>query len=136
MDFKTRFLAFTAIACATSTAHAQVPTEVCQAFDSYISTAEELGGILKGVNDTKSADAAVAPMKKAMLRLYHSHRELQKIQKLSPEQGEWIRQHYELKMRQHWGVVYEQIFRLNKHSNYESPEFSKLFHTMCMMLDQ
>lgn len=91
---------------------------------------------MKGVQDKESADEAVAPMKKAMLRVYHSHNELKKIQRLTPEQNELVRRQYEQKMRQQWGVVYEEIFRINKNNCYQSPEFFKLFHTMCMMLNQ
>lgn len=124
------------LACVVSTAQAQLPDTVSKEFESYISSAEELAPVLKSVQDAKSADAAVEPMRKAMISVYNAHNGLKNIPNLTAEQTLVVREQYEQRMRQQWGLVYEQIFRLNKTNCYDSPTFSKLFHIMCMMLDQ
>lgn len=129
-------LGITIMACAAATAQAQLPDNVCQAFEAYIASAEQLAPVLKGVTDKESADASTEPMKKAMTSVYHAHNGMRSIQSLTPAQTELVRQQYEQRMREQWGNVYEQIFRLNKTNCYQSPSFSKLFHVMCMMLNQ
>lgn len=136
MHYRTFILASVGMACFAPLAQAQLPEKITTAFDSYIAAAEEIAPILEKVQDKASADSASAPMKKAMLSLYHAHNNMQAIEQLSPAQNEQIRKQYEQPMREKWGKVYEQIFRISKAKCYQSPSFSKHFHVMCMMMNQ
>lgn len=119
-----------------SAAETALPPHVTQGFEAYIAYPDSLLPVLESVQDTASAEAAVPSLRQQLEKLYDVRSGLQGINSLSAEQQMSIRQHYEKRMRQRWGAVYEQIFRLQNVKCYRSQNFSRMFRLLCMMLQK
>lgn len=113
-----------------------LPGRLEQAFESYISYPSTLVPVLESVQDQASADAAAPRLRREIERLYDLRSGLQGITSLTPDQQVVIKTRYERSMREQWGKVYEQIFRLQKARCYQSRDFSQLFRLLCMMLQK
>lgn len=115
---------------------ASLPPRVVQGFEAYIAYPDSLLPVLESVQDTASAEAAVPQLRRQLEKLYDVRSGLQGISTLSAEQQKSIKRRYETRMRQRWGAVYEQIFRLQNAECYRSRNFSQMFRLLCMMLQK
>ena len=115
---------------------AAIPTNIDNAFASYTKLPEQLLPVLQNVKDKESADKSADALNAVLPQLYDLRTELTKITTLSPEVSAEIVRKYSHAVRQNWGKVYEEIFRLQKQRCYNSLSFFKQFQVLCMMLDQ
>lgn len=71
-----------------------------------------------------------------MAAIYDARNELQDIKQLSEADAAEVKERFEKPMREEWGKLYREIFRLQQAKCYESEEFFKLFNYMCLMLEK
>lgn len=123
------------IACvAMSQTQAEISPAHETAMNEYISLADSLLPVLASVKDTETADAA-APALSAMLPTMIEVRE--KINKLPPLQDadkSELERRYAMKMRNQWGEVFREIFRLQSAQCFNSASFRDAFTSACIVL--
>ncbi len=68
--------------------------------------------------------------------LFLLKKEFAKLDSLSAESKEAIGQKYELPMRQSWGDVYAEIYRLQKAQCFASITFAQQLQAYCTLLNQ
>ena len=85
---------------------------------------------------TDSADAAAPKLKEALATVYDARDALKGIKQLSEADAAEVKERYEKPMREEWGKLYREIFRLQQVKCYNSEEFFKLFSYMCLMLEK
>lgn len=129
-------LLFGAVPPSDAAPAAAIPAEVKAAFDSYCALPAELLPVLESVQDKASADAAAPKLHAALDKIYVTRDAMQKVSTLTPAQSAHVQKQYAAKMRQDWGRVYEQIFRLRKAQCYGSIAFVNEFGYMNLMLAQ
>ncbi len=129
-------LFFGAVPLSVSAAEPALPAEVKEAFDAYTTLPAELLPILESVQDKASADAAAPRLHAALDKIYVTRDAMQKVNTLTPEQSALVQKQYASTMRQGWGRVYEQLFRLRKAQCYGSIAFVNEFGYMNLMLAQ
>lgn len=113
-----------------------LPSHITHLFDSYVKLPESLVPVLRSVNDKSGATAAAPELRAELEKLYAIRESLKKVSSLTPQQNELVRNRYEQVMREQWGKVYTEVFRLQREKCYGSAEFTRLFRIMCMMLDK
>lgn len=113
-----------------------LPQTVTELFEAYIALPDTLVPVLKSAKDKQSAAAAAPGLLEELKKLYGVREALQKVSSLSPRQSELVREKYEKPMRERWGAVYAEMFRLQKNRCYGSEEFSKMYKIMCLMLNK
>lgn len=124
-----------AVLCAPAAAQEQaLPPHITAIFDAYTALPDVLLPPLQAAKDKASADAAAPQLKAAMEKLYDARTQMQMLTSLSPEEKAAVEKRYGLKMRQQWGKVYEEMFRIQKAKCFGSPEFGKLYSIMGLML--
>ena len=84
--------------------------------------------------DKATAESAAVQLYDLLPEVYDLRTELQKIERLTPEEEAELQRKYGKKMQTEWGKAYEQIFRLEKENCYHSTAFFKQFRALCMML--
>ncbi len=109
---------------------------VAQAFERYMAVPTAMLPVLQKVKDKATADAAVPELQKAMAAIYDARNALQDIKQLSEADTAEVKERFEKPMREEWGKLYREIFRLQQAKCYESEEFFKLFNYMCLMLEK
>lgn len=109
---------------------------VAQAFERYMAIPAAMLPVLQKVKDKGTADAAAPELQKAMATVYDARNALQGIKALSEADAAEVKERYEKPMREEWGKLYREIFRLQQAKCYESEEFFKLFNYMCLMLEK
>ena len=92
--------------------------------------------ILESVTDRESADAAAPRLNAVLPRVYDARTELTAISSLPPQVRREVLQKYEQSMRENWGKLYEQLFRLQQARCYNSLAFFRQFHALCAMLNK
>ncbi len=113
-----------------------LPEHIATAFEKYTAAPGSLVPILKGVTDKASADAAAPRLREALVSVYEARSALHDIKRLTKEQSQIVQERYALKMRQEWGLLYEQIARLRKARCYQSREFAQSYQIMCMLIER
>ncbi len=113
-----------------------VPPAVDEAFSAYAALPAKLVPILSEVRDTASADAAAPKLYEALPAVYDARKALRSIPKLSEEETQIIQRKYETTLRQEWGKLFEQIYRLQRIRCYQSIPLFKQFQTLCLMLEK
>lgn len=103
-------------------------------FARYTALPDKLVPILNSVQDNASASAAAQTLKECLPELYESCKEIKAIPQLSPDEQRQIRQKYEQGMRQQWGKVYQEIFRIRRQQGYHSESFLEVFQMMTILL--
>lgn len=123
--------------CALPALHAStLPPEWEQAMVSYCELPAKLVPVLEQVTDTRTADEA-APKLHALLKdVYGVCTALQGIKSLSEAQAAEVRSRFEKQMREEWGKVFSQIYRLQQAQCFQSSRFNQQFQLLGMMLDQ
>lgn len=129
-------LFFGAVPMCVAAAEPTLPPEVKEAFDSYCALPAELLPILESVQDKASADAAAPKLHAALDKIYITRDAMQKVSELTPAQSAFVQKQYAPAMRQQWGRVYEQIFRLRRAQCFGSIAFVNEFGYMNLMLAQ
>ena len=109
---------------------------VQQAFERYMAVPAAVLPVLQGVKDKATADAAAPKLKEAMATVYDAREALKDIKQLSDADAAEVKARYEKPMREEWGKLYREIFRLQQVKCYNSEEFFKLFSYMCLMLEK
>lgn len=107
-----------------------------KAFEQYIAVPAALLPVLRQAQDTASADAAAPALQKAMAAVYDARDAMAGIKELSPADTAEAKSRYEKRMREEWGKLYKEIFRLQQSKCYSSVEFFKYFQYMCLMLEK
>lgn len=125
-----------AVPLSVAAAEPELPSEVKEAFDAYAALPAELLPILESVQDKASADAAAPKLHAALDKIYVTREAMQKVSALTPQQSALVQQRYAQKMRQDWGRVYAEIFRLRKAQCFGSIAFVNEFGYMNLMLAQ
>lgn len=113
-----------------------LPSHITDLFDSYVKLPDTLVPVLRSTNDKASATAAAPKLRAELEKLYAIRESLKKVSSLTPQQNELVRNRYEQAMRERWGKVYDEMFRLQREKCYGSAEFTRLYRIMCMMLDK
>lgn len=124
-----------AVLCLPAAAQGQtLPPHITTVFDTYTALPDVLLPPLQAAKDKASADAAAPQLKAALEKLYDARAKMQGVNALTPEQKAEVEKRYGLKMRQQWGKVYEEMFRIQKEKCFGSAEFSRLYSIMGLML--
>ena len=130
------FVSSLLLSAAPVSAQEALPTHITNLFDAYVKLPDTLVPVLRNVNDKASATAEAPKLRAELEKLYQIRESLKKVSSLTPQQNELVRNRYEQTMREQWGKVYSEMFRLQREKCYGSPEFSRLYRIMCMMLDK
>lgn len=109
---------------------------VQQAFERYLAIPPAVLPVLQGVKDKATADAAAPKLKEALATVYDARDALKDIKQLSEADAAEVKERYEKPMREEWGKLYQEIYRLQQVKCYNSEEFFKLFSYMCLMLEK
>ncbi len=117
-------------------AQESLPAHIRELFESYIALPNTLVPVLQSATDKQSADNTAPLLRDELKKLYGIRESLQKVPVLTPQQSEQVRKRYEREMREQWGKVYAEMFRLQQNRCYGSAEFAKVYKTMCLMLNK
>ncbi len=130
------FVSSVLLSAAPLAAQDSLPSHITNLFDSYVKLPDSLVPVLRSVNDKDGATAAAPKLRAELEKLYAIRESLRKVSSLTPQQNELVRNRYERAMREQWGKVYTEMFRLQREKCYGSAEFTRLYRIMCMMLDK
>lgn len=130
------FVSSVLLSAAPLSAQDSLPSHITNLFDSYVKLPDSLVPVLRSVNDKDGATAAAPKLRAELEKLYAIRESLRKVSSLTPRQNELVRNRYEQAMREQWGKVYTEMFRLQREKCYGSAEFTRLYRIMCMMLDK
>lgn len=130
------FVSSALLSAAPIVAQEALPSHITGLFDSYVKLPDTLVPVLRSAHDKASATAAAPKLRAELEKLYDVRESLKKVSSLTPQQNELVRNRYEQAMREQWGKVYSEIFRLRREKCYDSAEFTRLYRLMCMMLDK
>lgn len=130
------FVSSVLLSAAPLAAQESLPSHITNLFDSYVKLPDSLVPVLRSVNDKEGATAAAPKLRAELEKLYAIRESLRKVSSLTPRQNELVRNRYEQAMREQWGKVYTEMFRLQREKCYGSAEFTRLYRIMCMMLDK
>lgn len=130
------FVSSVLLSAAPLSAQDSLPSHITNLFDSYVKLPDSLVPVLRSVNDKDGATAAAPRLRAELEKLYAIRESLRKVSSLTPRQNELVRNRYEQAMREQWGKVYTEMFRLQREKCYGSAEFTRLYRIMCMMLDK
>jgi len=130
------FVSSVLLSAAPLSAQDSLPSHITNLFDSYVKLPDSLVPVLRSVNDKDGATAAAPKLRAELEKLYAIRESLRKVSSLTPQQNELVRNRYEQAMREQWGKVYTEMFRLQREKCYGSAEFTRLYRIMCMMLDK
>lgn len=130
------FVSSVLLSAAPLAAQEALPSHITNLFDSYVKLPDSLVPVLRSVNDKDGATAAAPKLRAELEKLYAIRESLRKVSSLTPRQNELVRNRYEQAMREQWGKVYTEMFRLQREKCYGSAEFTRLYRIMCMMLDK
>lgn len=135
-SFSRIFVSSVLLSAAPLAAQEALPSHITNLFDSYVKLPDSLVPVLRSVNDKDGATAAAPKLRAELEKLYDIRESLRKVSSLTPRQNELVRNRYEQAMREQWGKVYTEMFRLQREKCYGSAEFTRLYRIMCMMLDK
>lgn len=135
-SFSRIFVSSVLLSAAPLAAQESLPSHITNLFDSYVKLPDSLVPVLRSVNDKEGATAAAPKLRAELEKLYAIRESLRKVSSLTPWQNELVRNRYEQAMREQWGKVYTEMFRLQREKCYGSAEFTRLYRIMCMMLDK
>ncbi len=135
-SFDRIFVSSVLLSAAPLAAQESLPSHITNLFDSYVKLPDSLVPVLRSVNDMDGATAAAPKLRAELEKLYAIRESLRKVSSLTPQQNELVRNRYERAMREQWGKVYTEMFRLQREKCYGSAEFTRLYRIMCMMLDK
>ena len=113
-----------------------LPPAVEQAFERYMAIPAALLPVLEKVKDKASADAAAPQLQEALAAVYDARDALKDIKELSEADAAEVKARYEKRMREEWGRLYREIFRLQNNRCYDSEQFFKYFSYMTLMLEK
>ena len=130
------FVSSVLLSAAPLSAQDSLPSHITNLFDSYVKLPDSLVPVLRSVNDKDGATAAAPKLRAELEKLYAIRESLRRVSSLTPQQNELVRNRYERAMREQWGKVYTEMFRLQREKCYGSAEFTRLYRIMCMMLDK
>ncbi len=130
-------LVLSVLPCAPVLAQSEaIPPEIDNNFQQYCTLGRDLLPILKCVSDKETADAAAPLLEKQQAPLYILKKRFDLHKSLPDGVKEAIAKKYELTMRQVWGDVYAEIYRLQKAQCFASIKFAKELQTYCTLLNQ
>ena len=130
------FAAAALLSVSPSWAQEALPRHVTELFEAYVALPNTLVPVLKSAQDKQTATAAAPKLQAELKKLYGIRDSLQKVSSLSPRQNELVRGKYEKDMRERWGAVYAEMFRLQQNRCYDSAEFARMYKIMCLMLNK
>lgn len=104
-------------------------------FSRYIQLGKDLTEVLDKVKDKKSAAENTAALQEILPRVGEIRREIGSIDKLRPEDAKEVSAKYERSMRETWGNVFANIYRLQRERCYEEIPFFRAFSILCSLLD-
>ncbi len=113
-----------------------ISPQVDTAFSRYAALPSTLLPILTEAQNRETADAAAPALKAALPEVYEARSALHAISSIGKEEVQQVQQKYETQLRQEWGKLFEQIYRLQKNHCYGSLPFFKQFQTLCLMLEK
>ncbi len=114
----------------------EISPEVDAAFARYAALPSKLLPVLAQAKSQESADAAAPALYELLAEVYDARSALRRIPSLSAEETQQVQQKYERQLRQDWGKLFEEIYRLQRTRCYESLPFFKQFQTLCLMLEK
>ncbi len=126
---------FVVVLFAWTSAALGVDRPVDQIFVRYVKLGEELAPVLASAKDAAGAEKAAPALQALLPRVMDSGRELKSISALSQEDSQHIRAKFERPMREAWGKVYDEIYRLQKSRCYECVSFFRSFSILCSLLE-
>ena len=121
-------------AVALCCAEEPLPPELDAAVARYTALPDTLLPLLQQVKDRASADRAAEPLRLQTVEVLKLGREISGVKSLTPEQQQLICRKYEQAMREKWGKVYGEIFRIQSAHCFRSVEFAKSFQMLSMLL--
>lgn len=101
----------------------------------YIKLGEELVPVLSAARDATGAEKAAPALQALLPRVMDSGRELKAVASLSEEDSRQLRAKFERPMRETWGKVYDEIYRLQRVRCYECVSFFRSFSILCSLLE-
>ena len=131
-----RFLSLTALVCVPAAlAQQALSPSIDAAFAAYTALPDRLLPVLRAVVDTKSADQAAVRLHELLPHVYESCTAIKAIESLTPQEQSAVKSKYEKAMREKWGEVYTEMFRLQKKKYFHSHSFTQSFGELSMLLD-
>lgn len=124
------------LSVAPAVAEDALPGAITELFDAYVSLPDTLVPVLQSATDKHAADKAAPRLREELKKLFAIRESLQKVRSLTPKQNEQVRKRYEKDMREQWGKVYTEMFRLQRNRCYGSADFAREYKTMCLMLNK
>lgn len=110
--------------------------DVEQIFSHYVKLGEELAPVLASAKDADGARDAAPALQALLPRVMDSGRELRSISALNGADLKQIRAKFERPMRETWGRVYDEIYRLQRVRCYECVPFFRSFSILCSLLEE
>lgn len=115
-------------------AEEELPPELDAAFARYTALPDTLLPLLQQVKNRDSAEQAAEPLRLQAVEVMKLSKELSAVKSLSPQQQQLILSKYERPMRDKWGKVYGEIFRIQSAHCFRSTAFAKSFQLLSMLL--
>ena len=108
--------------------------ELEQVLEQYCQIPDQLAPLLQGVQDAPTAEQAAPKLKQLNAQIYSLAAQLKKIEAFSAQQRESLQKKFELRMRQQWGRVYDELYRIQRAQCYRHADFTYQFRTLCNIL--
>ncbi len=111
-------------------------SETIKLLDEHIAIGRAGAALLAQVKDRQSATQAAPALKQLVDRFALLSKNMQALAVLSEPDAQALRQRYEMPLRESWGKVYQEIYRIQKAQSYGSHHFVQSFQLFCKLLDQ
>ncbi len=112
------------------------PSETTKLLDEHIALGRASAELLAQVKDKQSATQSAPALQRLVERFALLSKNMQALAVLSETDARAMRQRYEMPLRESWGKVYHEIYRIQKAQSYGSHDFVKTFQLFCKLLDQ
>ncbi len=103
---------------------------------SYIDFGNECSALLEKVKSKESADSSAPELQKLSLRFAEIRKQFNALDVIPDASRDELFTRYEMPLRQSWGKVYSEIFRIQKEQSYGSNDFVKAFQVFCQLLNE
>ncbi len=103
---------------------------------SYIDFGNECSALLEKVTSKESAQSSVIELQKLSLRFTEIRKQLNALDVIPDENRDALFTKFEMPLRQAWGKVYSEIFRIQKAQSYGCNDFVKAFQVFCQLLNE
>ncbi len=102
----------------------------------HVKLGRDSAALLAQVTSRQSATQATPALRALIERFAVIGRTMNAHAALSDAEAQPLRQKYERPLRESWGKVYHEIYRIQKAQSYGSAEFVQTFQLFCKLLDQ